>query len=585
MTEAHLISRFLLWLPDAGAPPPARLDVFAHVEGLHIVHRQGFWLAADSAGSAPWLDVPMGKRLAGRLVSGSDIDSLCATADVQMQLYTLIHWNGQSLHLCSDPAGFKPVYRAAYAGGTLIATRLTDIVLVDPSLILPLDRIGLHSLFMMRGVYGDRTLHVAVKRLRAGTGLGWSATTGLTETRARRLRYPALDPGMSSASLGAEADRSLGVAITSRLADARSPISLALSGGYDSRIILAKARAMGVDVRCLTFGRAWHEDVRLAKRVARAATAPLQLLPMRSDETLRTLRQRTALYEGCTDIMIGQTALLADGVFEDGAALLHGFTGDVCNGGTVERLPAAAFASHDALAAGFMQHFTKQNVDATPLFGFAFDDAALQADLRADLDDSQSPLQAALLCWIENHNRRFVFAHVWCLGQRLDVIAPLYDAGYFAAWGAAPRALLEHRLGFKAWLAKSYPAFAKIPHPGAGIALPSLGEQLRAFAGDLPRWLSQRLLGDKRSQAWLAATGLGPETYAFDNLLTNDLQQQAGQLWEELSPHLSVLGLSPLPGVWAGLLGKPMPRRLLLTVAAYADHLVTSLQKHQRQQR
>jgi hypothetical protein len=580
MTQASLISRFILWLPQPGAVLPADLKHFAKVEALHILHADHFWLAADTHGLSPWLDVPMGKRLAGRTVAGNDIATLCAAADVEMQLYTLIHCNGQTLTLCSDPGGFKPVYRATFAGGTLIATRLTDILCIDPTLIQPLDHVGLHSLFMLRGIYRDRTLHQKVKRLLAGTVLQWSHSDGVRENRDRRIRYPQIDAQMSAEALAAAADASLQRATQSRLQHAKTPPSIALSGGFDSRIVLAKARHMGLDVACYSFGRRWHEDVRLAKRVAGAAESKFSLLNLRSDETLRTLARRTALYEGCTDIMIGQTTLLDADVFEDGAALLHGLCGDVTNGGFVERLPPNAYANHDALARGFFAHFEKQNADALPLFGFTFDNDALLADLRHDLDDTQSPLQAGTLCWVENHYRRFAFALAWCLGQRLDVIAPLYDGNYFNVWGAAPRALLEHRAGFKYWLAKNYPALARVPHTSAGIAIPNLREQLRGFVGDLPRWTAQRLLGEARAQALLSAIGRSAETYNFDNLLTRALQHQAQMVWEELAPKLSLLGLSVLPGAWEMLHGKPLQRRILLTIAAYAAHLDSRVQAH-----
>jgi hypothetical protein len=580
MTQASLISRFILWLPQPGAALPAKLPHFARAEALHIVQEDQFWLAADTAGAAPWLDVPMGKRLAGRTAAGRDIATLCAAADVEMQLYTLIHWTGQTLSLCSDAGGFKPVYRASFAGGTLVATRLTDIVCIDPTLIQPLDQLGLHSLFMLRGIYGDRTLHQKVKRLLAGTVLHWRAGDGVRDSRDRRIRYPQIDAQMSAEALANAADASLQQATQARAAHAKTPLSIALSGGFDSRIVLAKARHMGRDVTCYSFGRRWHEDVRLARRVADAAKSRFSLLNLRSDETLRTLARRTALYEGCTDIMIGQTTLLDAEVFEDGAALLHGLCGDVTNGGFVERLPPDAYANHDALARGFFAHFEKQNADALPLFGFAFDSDALLAVLRGDLDDTQSPLQAGTLCWVENHYRRFAFALAWCLGQRLDVIAPLYDMAYFNVWGAAPRALLEHRAGFKYWLAKHYPALARVPHTSAGIAIPNLSEQLRGFVGDLPRWSAQRLLGERRAQALLSAIGRSPETYNFDNLLTRGLQRQAQAVWEELCPKLALLGLSVRQGAWESLRGKPLQRRILLTVAAYAAHLETRLQAH-----
>jgi hypothetical protein len=584
MTQASLISRFILWLPQPGAALPAALAHFAKAEALHIVQAGPFWLAADTQGTAPWLDVPMGKRLAGRTVAGNDMEALCAAANAQMQLYTLIDWTGAALTLCGDPAGFKPVYRATFAGGTLVATRLTDILCIDPTLILPLDKIGLHSLFMLRGIYRDRTLHQNVKRLLAGTVLHWSVDGGLRDTRDRRIRYPQIDAQMSADALAATADASLQRATQARVQHAKTPLSIALSGGFDSRIVLAKARHMGLDVASYSFGRRWHEDVRLARRVADAAHARFNLLTLRSDETLRTLARRTALYEGCTDIMIGQTTLLDSEVFDDGAALLHGLCGDVTNGGFVERLPTEAYVNHDALARGFFAHFEKQNADALPLFGFAFDNQALLAELRSDLDDTQSPLQAGTLCWVENHYRRFAFALAWCLGQRLDVIAPLYDADYFNIWGAAPRALLEHRTGFKHWLAKNYPALARVPHTSAGIAIPNLNEQLRGFVGDLPRWSAQRLLGERRAQAMLNAIGRSPETYNFDNLLTKDLQRQARDVWDALVPKLSRLGLAALPGAWDVLDGKPLQRRILLTVAAYAAHLDTCLAKHKRQQ-
>jgi hypothetical protein len=95
-------------------------------------------------------------------------------------------------------------------------------------------------------------------------------------------------------------------------------IKLALSGGYDSRLLLALFRHVGVTPRLFVYGSSGDQDVRVAKQIAKAEEIPLQhidkaLLQEATPDSYAEIVERNFLYED---------GLPHGGIFTNGAELI-----------------------------------------------------------------------------------------------------------------------------------------------------------------------------------------------------------------------------------------------------------------------
>jgi len=123
-------------------------------------------------------------------------------------------------------------------------------------------------------------------------------------------------------------------AISRRLDGAWSP-GLTLSGGLDSRAIVAEASHQEQRLRALTYGVPHADDVRIAERVARASDAKWELFPLYADGWLERRTARIHETDGLMDLVdLMHTEVLErmPAVFD---VLLSGYLGDAVAGSTL----------------------------------------------------------------------------------------------------------------------------------------------------------------------------------------------------------------------------------------------------------
>ncbi len=136
----------------------------------------------------------------------------------------------------------------------------------------------------------------------------------------RRSPY-SLPPEEEPDSLQASVDRTLaGLSgytelLTGLFAD---NIQMALSGGYDTRLLLALFRKAGITPHLFVYGRNGDEDVRTAKQIAEAETIPLTHI---DKSTLRTVNLESYA-EILQQNFHREDALPNGGIFNDGAELI-----------------------------------------------------------------------------------------------------------------------------------------------------------------------------------------------------------------------------------------------------------------------
>lgn len=580
-----LITRFVLFLPAPGSTLTPehgrRLDSLSRQLGLQSQAIDGLPFFADAtppgrSQTRAWLDVFPGKRLSGRdfSVPGDDIAALDTRAEQQAQAYHLICGRQHCLHLQGDALGLKPLFMTDIDGGLLLATRLVDLLRIEPALVQPLDWIALQQMLTGRATMGNRTLHSKISRLPSGTSIRWSAQDGIMSCRDRRWRFPVVDPLISHSRFAQDVEDALSNAISCRVGNDVQPLATAMSGGFDSRVVAGMTQHLGYGQEGYTYGLARHADVHYAKQVCGKLGIPFHRVPFDRDETLNRLATNTALFEGCIDFSIGQSALLACPDISTGRTLLHGFAGDLVNGAILERLPASSYDNFEDLARGCAQHYGKRHIDYDRLFGRSLGTDAYDAAIVEDIDKSLPPFQAGILWWWENQIRRYTMRLFIVLSQKVDLVAPLIDKQYCDAWAQLPRCGLEYRAMFNQWFTRRFPALARIPHADVGMITPSLRGQLDRFLFTLPSNVLNAVVGKVRAEQIRTYLGRNGTTYQWANLVTAPQQVRVHRLLEEMRGDLaSILGIELAPDYWWLLDGQSQARRVLLGIAAYARHL------------
>lgn len=206
--------------------------------------------------------------------------------------------------LLNDALGFARIYRSAdanfYSTSWLAARAYAATNVLDEEAATEYVLIG--------ASHSERTPFSGVTRLRLGHGIDLDANT-------EQSRFPAglvPAPYVRHASFDDAVER-----ISSRLAESFDEItsafpgrtSAALSGGFDSRLIVASLLANGERPRLFVYGADESEDVRIARQIAAGENVPMRCF----DKT-----KMNAALPACEVEDLARNALFFDGLPTDG---------------------------------------------------------------------------------------------------------------------------------------------------------------------------------------------------------------------------------------------------------------------------
>jgi asparagine synthase (glutamine-hydrolysing) len=185
-------------------------------------------------------------------------------------------WDERSRQLlvAGDRLGLVPAYFAHPKGRFLFGPRIR-MLLQDPAVDHALDRPALAEFVRFQQYLGDKTLFAGVHLMPYGSVLRYEADTDCL----RIERYwdfdniPAWPSGAAFPEAVEETGRLLRAAVERGI---RGPFRLGgyLSGGLDSRTLLALACQTGRKVSSLTYGVPQSRDVHLARRTVRRVGSP-----------------------------------------------------------------------------------------------------------------------------------------------------------------------------------------------------------------------------------------------------------------------------------------------------------------------
>lgn len=516
MNQISFITRFVAYLPDdsdLGARELSHAAGLIDSLGLDTLRQDGylFAVAASAPSSAAvqstmLLDVFAGTAASARLAAvhfdGADSEAVHQKAEQSAQCYNLLQPTKTSLSVESDALGLKPIHIARTPGGNVLGTRIADLLYLFPALAEPADRVAMYELMGFWTPLAGRTLHQRIRRTLPGGCYRWTRPTGLSTRRGRDIRPAPVAPNrLLDEAIEAIRDTSA-QSLLDKTAGAARPVIMALSGGFDSRLIAALCRDQGIEIRALNYGRRQNEEWHSARAVARTLNLKLEMIPYRGDNTLRHLAHHLETMEGTADLASSSIMNLFEASSTLGSPLLHGYCGDAQAGLRVGDYSAAQYASHESLVDSILQRYyasTRPNLH--DLFVPAIDLDEVHQDILSGLRTDCSPQQAYVLWYLENRNRRHVGSYFSLLGGHFDTIMPFYDRRLFDIWLSIPPIALVDRGVFRSLLAHYYPALARIPHPEEPAPIiPNLQWQLGRFCRGLPQHMLTRAVGVRRAR-------------------------------------------------------------------------------------
>jgi asparagine synthetase B (glutamine-hydrolysing) len=516
MAGISFITRFIAYFPDKR--PEGRNELLQVTEkiratALKILWTDPYLLAVaipklpEASDTYTLLDIFPGAASSTRMTrrafdADAPLEEIHRIAEASAQCYNLLRAAQTSFSMESDMLGLKPVHTARTPGGAVLASRIADALKLFPTLARSTDLVALYELLGFWAPLRERTLYRNVQRSLPGGAYRWTPSEGFRGRRTRRLQPAQLTPcqfmDQATANIRSASRESLG----EKLAGAQEQIWLALSGGFDSRLIAALCRDLRVPIRAVTYSRPHHREWHSTKAVAQALKLELTVLRQDRNATLRYLPNHLDATEGNADCGSVSILNLLACRLALGHTLLHGFCGDLLSGGHIDPFSANDYASRDAMADAIVRHWYP---DSTEDLRELFTPSPSLDDLRQDVLDGLRPdcppYQAYLLWYAENRNRRYVASHFAVLGEYFDTVMPFYDRRLFELWFSVPPIGLSGQGTLRQLLARYYPALAKIPHPAESAPIiPNLRWQVaRLWRGLGPRVLT-RCIGRDRTR-------------------------------------------------------------------------------------
>jgi asparagine synthase (glutamine-hydrolysing) len=190
--------------------------------------------------------------------------------------------NQQQVCIISDRYGLRRLYWMVYQQKLYWFPELKALLGL-PGYNPTLNRDAVEDFLGLRYILGKQSFFEGVELLPAATMLTWDITSSALETQRywwwTELKQEININAISRQSLETELSHHILSSVKSRY-QPQDSIGLTLSGGLDSRTLLAAVTANQIPVSCLTYGQANCQDGIIAEQVAELAKAPFHWFEM-----------------------------------------------------------------------------------------------------------------------------------------------------------------------------------------------------------------------------------------------------------------------------------------------------------------
>jgi hypothetical protein len=364
------------------------------------------------------------------------------------------------VRLHTDALGLRPVFHAWIDGCLYAASTLRLLRALLPEGAATWDDTALAQLSSLQHTLEDRTAWSAVRALRGGECLDVDAQgpVARTVTAWDRSCRPAADAPFDEDAFAAALHEAFTAAVRRRLAGERH-VAAHLSGGLDSRLVVASLRALGQEVDTLNYAPPGSADLVLGREVAQALGTRHHELP-----------------EGVPDFWDRMVASHRD--WRAGVAprpprpgrLWTGFAGETVLAPTGMTAALIDHRRAGRRAPARDAYLERAGARLPERLFVARRRAALREALHASVDaaidrhDCPDPAQAPHLEQLLNEVRANQARHHEDLDlRRIELVSPFCDRAFVAlALQAPPERLLRHRFYYR-WLSRFPAAVGQLP--------------------------------------------------------------------------------------------------------------------------
>ena len=394
--------------------------------------------------------------------------------------YQIAYWDPstRTLMLLNDRFAALPLYIGASTQGTAFAGGVRG-VLMGPGISSDPDVDAIQEAVSFGGYrLGTRTNIRGVSMVPPASAV--SISPGRTTT-ARYWTWSELHDGdaTDAGALMEEMRSTWASAMAKRLEGSAAP-GLTLSGGLDSRVILAEGERQGRSLTALTYGVPTSDDVKIAARAARAAGAPWELYPLYTDGWLERRTNRILETDGLMDLVDLMHTEPFDRMPVCFDVYLSGYVGDAVAGSTL-----------------FFVDRPEDFLASMPYYGgtlaLSHADALAKAEEILALTSGPARFAAYEHKLPQSTNRITAAARPFATVRR-----PFVDYRFFEASQRIPPSWRARHAWREQWLVSTYPKyFATIPNQQTGV--PPQSSRLRWQATRTARFGWRRLLRAARS--------------------------------------------------------------------------------------
>lgn len=416
----------------------------------------------------------------------------------------------RSLRAINDRLGLYPLYYAQYANKIAFASGVRAI-LADPDCPHSVDQVAIEEFLTFDHLLGDRTFVEQIRLLPQATIL--KIVDGrLSKERYYDLRYPSQYELRSESEVVEELIAVLRKAVA-RQANDDQPLAVLLSGGLDSRVILAFLNDLPArgNLHTFTFGVPGCDDARFAQEISSHTRAQHHFFELKPDYLLEHAENGVRITDGHGNIVNLHALATVREESEISKIIYKGFLGDAMMGFALRHQHWAEYDEETSIRAHLQVHSDQGVINYTPaekqaLFTPAFQQKTsglLYREYRQGMLASGSRLLADQRLYFDFTQRvpRMTINGVEVARSHAIIRLPFADNDLIEfSLKVHPGLKVDRRMMRLAFI-QAYPALAQIPFTDTGLPMMACAREIRLRAQKFIRWhLHARGLGKHPDQ-------------------------------------------------------------------------------------
>jgi asparagine synthase (glutamine-hydrolysing) len=413
--------------------------------------------------------------------------------------FVLAVWddNNKRLLVANDRIGQYPLYYAEVGGRLLFASGMRAL-LVDPMLHRDVDEVAIAQFLTFNHILGNRSYLVDVKRLLPATILAYQDGRLQSETY-WRMEHPKEYELCSELEWMEAILHYLKQAIT-RQSRGTQPSGLLLSGGLDSRVILAYLGDPGADRRISTFtwGMPGCDDAQYARELSHKMGVANHFFELKSDWLLHNADEGVRRTDGMGNVIALHAMAALEDEVRHARILYKGFMGDGMMGYSLQYQHWADYDETTRIQAHYQVHRGQGAI----IFDFPEHERLFTDQFRSRVGnevftsyaDAMNETGSTLLAdqrnvfGLRHRVPRMALNGVEVLRQRAFVRLPFCDNDLVEFSLRVPPGLRYQRRLIKNAFVRAFPDLAQVPVTDTGYPMMDCARDVMMRVDSILRW-------------------------------------------------------------------------------------------------